>query len=209
MIKAVIFDIDGVLLDSFEANLKFFQNLMLKTGYDPPTRESFKSIFHFSLVDSIRALTKSNSELEIKRVLKIGKSRKTGYEVALLAMPEKVGEVIQTLSEKFLLGIVTSRIKESVYEAPELKKLKEYFRIAVSYEDTEYHKPHPEPLLFAAKELKVQPTECVYIGDVENDIKAARAAEMKIIIYSKDQYDQADACTSSFVDLPKLISSFS
>ena len=45
MIKAVFFDIDGVLLDSFEANLKFYSTLMIKFGFKAPTRENFPDIF--------------------------------------------------------------------------------------------------------------------------------------------------------------------
>ena len=60
MIKAVIFDIDGVLLDSFEANLKFFQDLMIKFGYLPPTKEEVPPIFHLNMWDAIRSLTKSD-----------------------------------------------------------------------------------------------------------------------------------------------------
>lgn len=207
MIKAVIFDVDGVLLDSFEANLKFFQDLMIKTGYKPPTREEFPTIFHLSMMDAIRAFTRSTSEEEIKRIWEMGKSREVGYPVNLLTIPEGADEVIETLSKNYLLGIVTSRIRESVYEASQLAKLKRYFQVAVSYEDTINHKPHPEPLLLASKKLSVQPEESVYIGDVENDIKAARAAGMKVIIYSQNSSSNADACTSSFKKLPELIMS--
>ena len=207
MIKAVIFDIDGVLLDSFEANLKFFQDLMIKTGYRPPTREEFSAVFHLNMMDAIKVLTKSNSEEEIKRIWEIGRSREVRYDVELLVMPEGAEDVVETLSKNYLLGIVTSRIKESVYESPKLAKLAKYFKVVVSYGDTTKHKPHPEPLLLTAQKLKVKPQECVYIGDVENDIKAARAAGMKIIIYSKNQFDQVDGWTSSFVKLPELISS--
>jgi len=205
MIRAVIFDVDGVLLDSFEANLKFFQDLMIKAGYNPPTREEFSAIFHLSMMDAVKALTKSSSEEEIKRVWEIGRSREVNYDIELLATPEGVKEVIEKLSQDYLLGIVTSRIKESVYESPKLAKLKRYFKVTVSYQDTMNHKPHPEPLLFAAQKLKAKPEECVYIGDLESDIKAARAAGMKIIVYSKNHFDQADACISSFRKLPECV----
>jgi len=209
MIKAVIFDIDGVLLDSFEANLKFFQDLMNKTGYRSPTREEFPAIFHLSMMDAIKTLTKSNSEEEIKRIWEMGRSREVGYDLGLLAMPKGAGKVIETLSKNYQLGIVTSRIKESVYESPKLTKLKKYFKVAVSYEDTTNHKPHPEPLLLAAQKLGVRSEECIYIGDVENDIKAACAAGMKVIIYSKNNFPQANICTTSFIELPELIASLS
>ena len=205
MIKAIIFDIDGVLLDSFEANLKFFQDLMIKTGYRPPTREEFPAILHLSMMDAIKVLTKSAPEEEIKKIWEIGRGCEVGYDVGLPKTPEGAEEVIEKLSKSYLLGIVTSRIKESVYESSKLAKLEKYFKVAVSYQDTINHKPHPEPLFFAAQKLEVKSEECVYIGDVENDIKAARAAGIKVIIYSKNKFDQADACTSSFTKLPELI----
>ncbi|MBI2667734.1 HAD family hydrolase [Candidatus Woesearchaeota archaeon] len=207
MIKAIIFDIDGVLLNSFEANLKFFQDLMIKTGYRPPTREEFPAIFHLNMADAIKALTKSTSEEDIKKIWEIGRSREIKYDIELLTTPKGADKVIKRLSKNYLLGIVTSRIKESVYESPQLAKFEKYFRVTVSYQDTTNHKPHPEPLFLAAQKLEVKPEECIYVGDVENDIKAAHAAGMKIIVYSKNQFNQADACTSSFVKLPELISS--
>jgi beta-phosphoglucomutase-like phosphatase (HAD superfamily) len=155
MIKAVIFDIDGVLLDSFEANLKFFQNLMTVAGYRPPTREEFPALFHLSLMDVVKKLTGSKSEEEIMRVFNLGESREVDYPIELLNMPDGADEVIKTLSKKYLLGIVTSRIKNSVYEAPKLAALKKYFKVAVSYEDTKNHKPHPDPLLLATNKLGV------------------------------------------------------
>lgn len=205
MIKAVLFDVDGVLINSFEANLGFFQNLMRKTGYAPPTREEFQRIFPMNLPDAIRALTQSTSEEEIKKICEIGRSRSTGYDIGLLTMPPEAETTIKALGKQYLLGIVTSR--ENAYEAPPLAKLKNKFQVTISYKDTVNHKPHPEPLLLAAQKLGVTPAECVYIGDAMSDIEAGRAAGMKIIIYSTNKLDQADAWTTSFTELPMLLSS--
>ncbi len=205
MIKAVIFDIDGVLLDSFEANLKFFQNLMTAAGYRPPTREEFPSLFHLSMMDVIKKLTNARSEEEIMRVFKLGESREVDYPIELLNTPDGTDETIKALSEDYLLGIVTSRIRKSVYESPKLARLEQYFSAAVAYEDTDNHKPHPDPLLLAANKLGVKPSECVYVGDVENDVKAARAAGMKSLIFSKNKISGADAETADFKAIPVLI----
>lgn len=178
---------------------------MIKTGYRPPTREEFSAIFHLSMMDAIRILSKSKSEEEIKKIWEIGRGRNIKYDVDLLKIPERAEDVIKKLNKNYLLGIVTSRIKESVYESPKLAKLKKFFKVAVSYQDTVNHKPHPEPLLLAAKKLKVKPEECIYIGDAENDIRAAHAAGMKAIIYSKNNFPQADARAISFIKLPELI----
>lgn len=205
MIKAVIFDIDGVLLDSFEANLKFFQNVMIHFGYHPPTREEFPPIFHLTMRDAIKKLTGLSSEEEIKKIWEAGKSREIDYPLALLKIPENAAATIEALTHQYLLGIVTSRVKESVYKAPKLAELQKYFQVVVSYEDTVRHKPDPEPLLLAAQKLEVKPEETVYIGDVENDAKAAHAAGMKVILYSKDKPGDADAYATSFEKLPNII----
>lgn len=207
MIKAVIFDIDGVLLDSFEANLKFFQDLMERFGHRAPTREEFPEIFHLTLWDTIKFVTKLVSKEEIRKIWEAGRSREVAYHIELLVMPEAAESVITILSKNYRLGIVTSRVSEAIYEAPQLARLKKYFSATVSYQDTVNHKPHPEPLLLAAQKLGVKPEESVYIGDVRNDITAAKAAGMKVIIYSKNQFDDADACTPSFRALPGLVMS--
>ncbi|MFH1071862.1 MAG: HAD family hydrolase [Nanoarchaeota archaeon] len=206
MIKSVIFDVDGVLLDSFEANLRFFQDLMRKTGYRPPTREEYPALFHLSMLQVIRVLTKSSDEDEVKKIWKMGKSRSVGYHLELLKHPDGMEDVIQELSKTYTLAIVTSRVKGTVFEASRLAKLKRYFKVTITYEDTINHKPHPEPLLLAAKKLKVSPARAVYIGDVENDVLAARAAGMKVITYSRKKFRGANAGTHLFRKLPALIS---
>jgi len=207
MIKAIIFDVDGVLIDSFEANLKFFQRLMDKAGYTPPTREKYQNVFAMNMMEAIETLTQSDSEQEIKRIWQMGKNREVIYDSELVAMPEGAAEVIKTLGRDFILGIVTSRIKESVYEAPALAELASHFKVAVGYQDTTNHKPHPEPLLFAAKKLGVKPKECIYIGDALSDLQAGRAAGMQVIIYSENKEDGANAWTASFPELSTLVTS--
>ncbi len=92
-----------------------------------------------------------------------------------------------------------------MFEIPKLAALQKYFSIAVAYEDTINHKPHPEPLLFAAKQLGFSVRECVYIGDMETDVRAAKAAGMKIVICSKDKFDSADGYTRTMNGLLKVI----
>lgn len=207
MIKAVIFDIDGVLMDSFPANLKFFQDLMMKNGYPPPTAEEYQPIFHYDMLSAIRALTKSDNEIELKKIWEMGRSREVPYDISLATTPANMAETIMVLSKTYKLGLVTSRVRETTFADETLEELKGYFSAVVSYQDTANHKPHPEPLLLAVSQLGVKPAEAVYVGDVENDIICARAAGMKVIIYAQKNFDNADATFSSFKELPGVIKS--
>jgi len=207
MIKAVLFDVDGVLVDAFDANLKFFQDILVKAGYPLPAKEQFPKNFHLTMFDTIKMLTKSTSEEEVQRMWEIGNTREVPYRIDLMKIPQNRNAAIRTLSKMYRLGIVTSRIRNGVFDFPEAAKIQKYFSTAIAYEDTSNHKPNPEPLLLAAKQMNVAPNDVVYIGDVDDDIQAARAAGMKVIIYSKTPFDTPDGYTSSFKALPKLIKS--
>ena len=208
MIKALVFDIDGVLIDSFDANLKFFQDLLSKAGYKPPTKKEYSPIFHLSMLDVIRICTKSSDEKEIKRVWEMGRSRKVKYPIFLLKTTKDLEKTIIELSGKYLLGIVTNRVKEGIYKIPVLSRLQKYFQITVAYQDTKNHKPHPDPLLLACKKLGVNPDEAIYVGDAQSDIIAGKSAGMKVIFFSQVINNNADATTSQFQKLPKLVESF-
>lgn len=206
MIKAILFDIDGVLIDSFESNLAFFGSLLEKGGYKAPSREELLPLFHLDMKRMIAHLTKSESVEEIERIWLMGVNRDVKYPSELIQIPDSVENAIVELSKKYLLGIVTSRVKIGVKDVPLLVKLEEYFSVTVTYEDTDNHKPHPDPLLFAAKELKLIPSECVYIGDTSSDVQASLEAGMKIITYPA-LLEGASGSFTHFNELPAVVKS--
>lgn len=209
MIKAVLFDVDGTLLDSFEANLKFYHDLAIKTGYTPPSREHHAETFHLTMREKIVDMTGLRDEQQIQRLVNVGKSRAMPYDHSLLKLLDGVPEAVSALKKQYLLGIVTGRIKANIFEFPDFEKLSHHFSSVVGYEDTKLHKPHPDPLLFAAEQLAVAPDACVYIGDVENDMIAARAAGMKGIHFTKNEEHHGDARLTSFNELLALLSRLS
>lgn len=64
-IKALLFDVDGTLLDSLEANTKHFQNVFKAAGYPPPTLAEYASVFHFTLRTAFNILQKHRSKRQI------------------------------------------------------------------------------------------------------------------------------------------------
>jgi pyrophosphatase PpaX len=79
------------------------------------------------------------------------------------------------------LGIVTAKRRESVELAFARLPLRDYFEVIVTADDTERHKPDPEPILHALARLGVRPAEAVYVGDSPFDVGAARAAGVHAI----------------------------
>lgn len=204
MIKAVLFDVDGVLLDSFEAGLKFFQNIMIYLGRPEPTRADFKNAFHLPFVHALKFLAKAELTEELERMHEI--VTKVDYPAELLKEPAGLYETLHALQKDYQLGIVTCRNKEGLsrryFSHFDTQK---YFTVCITVEDVTHPKPHPEPLLLGAERLGVRPEECVYIGDSHTDVEAGKAAGMKTVLYGGKRHKDASAATQTFVTLPEVI----
>jgi len=161
MIKAVVFDIDGVLIDSLDANFKFFADLMNKFGYGFMKPEEYTPLFHLPMKDIIRHVTQSNNEEEIEKIWLSGKAREVPYPNELIKTPKNLEETLGKLSKNYVLAIVTSRSRVGIYSVPQLEKIRQYFKTDVAYEDTKNHKPYPDPLLLVAEKLRINPGSLV------------------------------------------------
>lgn len=207
MIKAIIFDVDGVLVHSFEANHKFFGDLFRKFGYTFMSKEDYENYFHLTTKDIVRHTTKSTDEDEIHKIWKSSRDREVQYPAELLDFPKNLFETIENLSKKYTIGIATSRTFSPLDDIPGLRPLEQYLKTVVLYGDTENHKPHPEPLLLAAQKLNLDPSECVYVGDSATDIMAAHSAGMKAINYNKRIREEADLNITEFSKLEEAVES--
>lgn len=76
------------------------------------------------------------------------------------------------------MAVVTSKSRETAKMAFRVIPIEHYFDIVVTTDDSENHKPHPQPLLLAMQHLDLTPPECIYIGDSPFDIEAGQAAGM-------------------------------
>ncbi|NTU73903.1 HAD-IA family hydrolase [Candidatus Roizmanbacteria bacterium] len=206
MIKAVLFDVDGVLVNSADANVKFYQDLFSHFGYPPPEKETLLHLLHLPMMDVIKTVTKQTELKEIQKIWLAGKDRTVPYPHSLIKIPDYLNETIKSLSTLYILGVVTSRVEGGVYEVPQLAHLEKYFKTTVYYENTEKHKPDPEPLLLASHRLSILPKEIAYVGDMKSDMKAADAAGMKAILFKENNNCDAEYWTSSFKELPHIIS---
>lgn len=200
----MLFDIDGVLLDSFEAGLHFFGDILAKMGRAKPTRERYKKSFHLPLELALKYMAESELTGEMDRLHEI--IDEVPYRTELLSEPKNMRQTLDMLALRYQLGIVTSRNKRGLEKRYfPFAHTEKYFEVRVTVEDVTHHKPHPEPLLLAAKRLRLKPSECVYVGDAHTDIEAGKAAGMKTILYGTRKNKNADAVTTSFRMLPILI----
>jgi pyrophosphatase PpaX len=90
------------------------------------------------------------------------------------------------------IGVVTSKRHVSATNTLRAAGLDGHLPLLVAMEDTDSHKPNPEPLVLALARLGVKATDCVYIGDAVVDVLAAKAAGMESIAVTWGAGDRAD-----------------
>jgi pyrophosphatase PpaX len=201
-IKAVIFDVDGVLVLSQNSNVAFYKKLLDKAGYKTITRQQVLDCFHLPMRQTIEKLTGSKDSEEIQRIFEMGSNDMSLRDSSLLEFPEKLEETLEELHKKYRLAIVTGRIKNGVNNIFSAIDIGHLFDVIISYEDYTNPKPHPEPLLTAAERLEVDTAEAVYVGDSPSDIEAAKAANMKSIYLAKEPHLDA---SGHIIELKELV----
>jgi phosphoglycolate phosphatase len=198
MIEAVIFDVDGVLLDSKAANIVFYRNFLVSQGYPAPSDEALARGHTLSMRETLAFMTNEPPE-RVDELFELCGSL-DGYPAELTCVPEGCSAALESLAADYRLGVVTSRLRVGIEHFFEFSGLVPMFDVAVGYEDYERPKPAPDPLLTACDRLCVPPQRAVYVGDAPTDYACARAAGTHFIAYG-DAVPEAPHVVRSFASL--------
>ena len=204
-LKAVIFDIDGVLIDSVKANAVFFERIFKQIGVKYSKAEYIR-LNHMTMWQIIEHFTGETSERKIRKIWEFAKQFPYPYE--LVKVPKDSIRTVAWLSRKFKLAVVTARVKKGVKPVLQRYGYGAYFKTAICFEDYKNPKPDPEPLLKALKKLKIKPSEAVYVGDMPSDVQCAHAAGVKSIFFSSRKNKKADYNVKSFKQLRELLENY-
>jgi len=194
VLKAVIFDKDGVLMLTETIYHKAYQDILAQFGIKKeytwdmhrkrngmPTAETFfylKKEFGF--------------KISLGDFLPVYRNRYTELMQDGLVVPDGVHELLDSLKMANIpVAIATGGSRESTDMTLEKTGLAEYFDIVITSSDVANGKPDPEIFLLAAKRLGIKAHNCLVIGDSVNDILGGKAAGMKVIglidrSYSRD-----------------------
>src|SRR3989344_4715325 len=208
MMKALLFDLDGTLVDTIptwiEANIRILKEFGIQMDQKVFLQEYYQKGLHFKGI-----LEKCGLDLSLGDTFY---PKRDDLHIELLGKNVEwigsAGDVLRKCAEKMPLGLMTGS-KKSFIDALEPKlKLSRLFKSIVTYDDTgDRMKPDPYGLLLLAEKLNVDPTSCMYIGDQDVDVKAAKAAGMQSCIIPTNETPKGTANEADLVleDISNLL----
>lgn len=177
MIKACIFDLDGVIVDTAKYHYLAWKELAKGLSFDftEKDNERLKGVSRMRSLDILLEIGKKELDEETK--LKFAESKNKKYLEYILKMtPDEilpgVIDFLKDLKNNNIKIALGSASKNAMTILNQLK-LKEYFEVVIDGTKVSKAKPDPEVFLKAAKELNVKPEECIVFEDAEAGVEAA------------------------------------
>lgn len=207
MIKAVIFDFDGVIIDSEPVHeeawsifLKKYSvqfNETMKMGFKGRTaKENLKRTFgeYKYGEDEINIMAHTKQSI-YRDILK--------HKIKLVNGVERFLEDL--VENEYKTALATSSVRKNLELVFSLFSLKKYFNIIVTSEEVKKGKPDPEIFLTAANKLSVNPSECVVFEDSLTGVEGAKRAGMKVVFvatsFKLDQAPSVDLAINDFMQI--------
>ena len=169
----VLFDLDGTLVDSAAVILGSFHHAtetVLRRRF--PDERILAQVGGSNLASQMALLDAEH----VDELVRVYREHNEPRQAELACFPGMVEVLAQLKREGRRLGVVSAKQRPTVRHAFESAGIGAFFDVVVGSDDTERHKPDPEPVLKALELLGARPEEAAYIGDSPFDVAAARAA---------------------------------
>ena len=179
-IRAVVFDCDGVMFDSRQANIHYYNHMLHHFGLPPMTGAPADFVHSHTADESIRHIFQGTPYTNEALVYRW----KVDYTPFIQDMIMEPGlkELLEWLKPRFGLAVATNR-SNTIGEVLKTHGLTGFFDLVVSSLDVEQSKPHPESLFKILDFFQVGPERILYVGDSVVDEETAKRAGVSFIAY--------------------------
>lgn len=204
-IRCVIYDCDGVLFDSLEANTRLYNDLCARVGRGPLREEELKYVHTHTVFEALHFIFWKENDLE-KRALEILKQKQVDLKdyIEYLKMEPHLVEVLEKLKEKGILRVINTNRTTSMKYIMEKYDLWQYFEMVVTALDVKNPKPNPESIEKIIQELNLNKEEAVFVGDSDVDQQTAESSGVRFIAY-KNREIANDLFIDDHFDLLKIV----
>jgi pyrophosphatase PpaX len=177
MIKTVLFDLDGTIVDTNELILSTYLHVLAGQPGEPWTRERLIPHMGAPLIEQMMMFT---GQSDVEAFIRTYREYNLRMHDELVREFPHVKEVMEALRRNGIrMGVVTSKIRRTTEMGLNLCKLREYIDVIVSVDEVLKPKPDPEGILKAMRELGAEPETTVMVGDSSYDIEAAKNAGVR------------------------------
>ena len=192
--KKIIFDMDGVIVDSEYTYLESKTQILNEAGYDKPI--SYQYQFMGTTYEFMWQVMKDELGLpkDIQHYIsEMNRIREEMIERDGVRAIKNAQQLIHKLVEEgYELAVASSSPKKEIVRNLTELGLMDYFKVLVSGEEVARSKPNPDVFLRAAELLEIDPADCIVIEDTKNGARAAKAANMYCYGFANPDYPAQD-----------------
>ena len=181
-IRGVIYDCDGVLFDSIEANMRLYNDLCATVGRSPLKEEEIQYVHSHTVYEALQFIFGEEKEQE-RRAMEILKQTEWKKYLVYLKMEPYLLQTLNLLKAGGILRAVNTNRTTSMKYVMETFGLQSFFEKVVTALDVKNPKPHPESIEKIMREFNLGKEETVFVGDSEVDQKTAHSAGIRFVVY--------------------------
>ena len=180
MINTVLFDFDGTLVNTNDVIIASWQHTHM---YYLGREESLEKITACFGEPLLLTMEREFPEVDPRESAEVYRNFQKENADELVKIFPGIKELLESLkTDGFRMGVVTSRTRESAQRYMDMFGIGDYFEEMVSCDDTDIHKPNPEPILLCLKKMGITAEEALMVGDSPFDIKCANNAGVKSVL---------------------------
>jgi phosphoglycolate phosphatase len=180
MFQVIIYDCDGVLIDSRESNRAFYNHILARFGLAPLNAEQLEVVHVSTAQGALDYLFRGHPGLEAAQAYQ--RTINNDPFLARLRLEPHIQEVLARLRTRYRTAIATNRGKSLPLVLKTLG-IAECFDLTISAYDVSRPKPHPEGLRKILAHFRAEPEAALYIGDAALDMEVAVAAGVPFAAY--------------------------
>ncbi|MDO8915490.1 MAG: HAD-IA family hydrolase [Coriobacteriia bacterium] len=172
-LQAILFDLDGTLIDTVELiRVSFRHATRTVLGYEVPDEITMAHVGR-PLMQQFHEMAPEHADELLAEYRAFNMAH---HDEMAKSYPGTIEALTELRSQGIPMGIVTSKGTAAATRGIELFGLRPFFDVVVTADDVAVHKPDPYPLRFAAGLMGVELEYCIYVGDSPHDMQAAIAA---------------------------------